>query len=144
MKLLEGYKVVKEDRGRFFSSSLPVGVRQEYRLNKWTRRRKGKKWGCLAVIKQESLNVADYHIPCEHPNRLFLCLYEPSTIDQAYSIRMCRAMLYMPRKLGRKLGVNVELPESTSTKYRIMYFPDHLIEAGTEFAERVMLLEEVR
>lgn len=141
MLVLMGYKVVKVDRGRFFSSSLPVGIRQEYRLHKWTRRRKGKKWGCLAVIKKEMLDVAIYHIPLDHPQKLFMCLYEPSTIDQAYSIRMCRAMLYMPRKLGRKI---VGLPERSSTKYGITYFPDTLISKETDFAERVMLLEEVQ
>ncbi len=46
---LDGFKVLRQDRGKLYSASLTVGVRQEYRKNKPTKRRGGQ-WGGLAVF----------------------------------------------------------------------------------------------
>lgn len=134
---LDGFKVLAKDRGRYYSCALEIGTRQEYGVNKRTKRRKGK-WGALAVFK--TLETARAFEETQRPYydmEIFSCQWLPSPSDVKG--------LYMPApqwtrriKNGRKLN-----PHETRTSDGRVKLRDHRIPTGTMLAEEVTILERV-
>jgi hypothetical protein len=162
MKLLGGYKAVVRDRGKFYSAELPIGVRQEYRLNQWTYRRRGKYWGSLAVYKNKK--AAETWASGEDDKKRRWIMGSASIWSSAYTnatgigtflsegrtifVFRCQyeqtqeeGTLQVPAKLHR-----LYMPPQSRVSWEkgILYCEYWRVPSGTDFAERVMLLEEVR
>ena len=131
----DGFKVLVEDKGKYYSCSLNIDTRQQYRIGKPTKRREGK-WGALAVFKS-LISARAFEESQMLSTRLciFSCKWLPSPSD-VKGIYMPAAWHSRHLKKGYSLNPN----ERRTTDGRIM-LKSARIPSGTQFAEEVIILE---
>jgi len=105
-----GYKMVTVDKGKYYSGSLPPGLRQLYRLNKVTKRRQG--WGALMLYK--SLGDMPFVLgDMLDQTKVLRCEYEPLSDESAYipntRLRGYDKWVYDMIEFGVSVSLNKEL-----------------------------------
>lgn len=133
---LDGFKVVRKDRGKYYSCSLPKGVRQEYRIGKPTKRRNGN-WGALAVFKKEK-NAKDFVL---------------RALTDDLHIKKCKYKLEIKRRgKHRKLAKILFVPSKVYHNNRQYFYLMNVYNGcavfltapeGTAFADEVILGAEI-